>query len=208
MLSAPYRRPPSEAATDIAFRNVFVCSMADLFGKWVPVEWIEAVLRVVRENPQWNFLFLTKFPVRMAEFEYPDNAWLGTTVDLQARVPNAERAMRKVKAKVKWLSLEPLIESLEFSDLSQFQWVVIGGASPSTLTPEWRPPRAWVWNLTIKARAAGCLIYHKTNLAEHRLKEFPGRPQLEPIEAPEVFHYLTKEHAHDDLVRIEILRSK
>lgn len=99
MLSAPYRRPPSEAATDISYRNIFTCSMADLFGNWVPKEWIEAVLRVVRENPQWNFLFLTKFPLRMTEFEYPDNAWLGTTVDLQARVPNAERATRPPSAR-------------------------------------------------------------------------------------------------------------
>jgi hypothetical protein len=47
-------------------RNVFVCSMADLFGKWVPVEWINAVLESIERNPQWTFLLLTKFPVRMA----------------------------------------------------------------------------------------------------------------------------------------------
>jgi protein gp37 len=158
---------------------------------------------VVRDNPQWNFLFLTKFPIRMAEFEYPPNAWLGTTVDLQARVKNAERAMRQVKASVKWLSLEPLIEPLHFDDLSAFQWIVIGGASASTQTPEWRPPRAWVWDLTMRARAAGCLVYHKTNLAEHRLKEFPSCPEAEPTEAPEALRYLTKQGPHHDLVRIE-----
>src|SRR5215831_10653251 len=41
--SAPYRKVPLEAATDISFRNIITCSMADLFGQWVPKEWIEAV---------------------------------------------------------------------------------------------------------------------------------------------------------------------
>jgi protein gp37/ParB-like chromosome segregation protein Spo0J len=198
-LIAPYTTPvPAMAQQDMSYRNVFMCSMADMFGQWVPTEWIETILETVRENPQWNFLFLTKFPIRMAEFEYPDNAWLGTTVDLQARVKNAERAMRKVKAKVKWLSLEPLLESLQFEDLSTFNWIVIGGASPireasTGPTPEWRPPRRWVWDLTGKALDAGCLVYHKTNLNNERLKMFPNDPnplQIEPGAAPSVFKYL------------------
>ena len=191
-LRMPYNTVvPKHAERDPSYRNVFTCSMADLFGSWVPKEWIEAVLKVVADNPQWNFLFLTKFPQRMAEFVYPDNAWLGTTVDLQARVKNAERAMAKVKAKVKWLSLEPLIEPLEFDDLSAFQWIVIGGASRSSETPEWQPPRRWVWELTFKAQDAGCLVYHKTNL-HNRLKMFPGDAfaEAELQSAPAQFHYL------------------
>ena len=42
------------------------------------------------------------FPHRVAEFDFPDNAWVGTTVDCQARVANAEKAFRKVRAGVKW----------------------------------------------------------------------------------------------------------
>lgn len=197
-LCAPYKTAlPSQAAKDISYKNVFLCSMADLFGRWVPKEWIDVVLATVRDNPQWNFLLLTKFPVRMAEFEYPDNAWLGTTVDLQARVKNAERAMANLRAKVKWLSVEPLLEPLHFEDLSVFQWIVVGGASPVTRvstgpTPEWRPPWEWVWNLSVEANRAGCLVYHKTNLNHERVKEFPGDPNAKahPHAAPDVFHYL------------------
>jgi protein gp37 len=72
----------------------------------VPREWIEAVLEQVAANPQWTFLFLTKFPQRLAEFDFPINAWVGTTVDAQARVRNAEVAFAKVRATVRWLSLE------------------------------------------------------------------------------------------------------
>jgi hypothetical protein len=95
------------------------------------------------------------------------------------------------------LSVEPLLEPLRFEDLNAFQWIVIGGASPTDATtgptPEWRPPRRWVWDLTLQAMAAGCLVYHKTNLNNDRLKMFPGDPnpaQVEPDAAPPVFQYL------------------
>jgi ParB/RepB/Spo0J family partition protein len=146
--------PPPEAAQDTGYKNIFTCSMADLFGNWVPKEWIEEVLSVVREAKQWNFLFLTKFPQRLREFSFPRNARIGTTVDLQARVANPERAMRQVDAAVKWVSIEPLIEPIKM-DFSIFQWVVIGGASASTQTPEWKPPRSWVIDLTARALEAG-----------------------------------------------------
>ena len=170
--------------------------MADLWGRWVPNKWIEAVLNVVRDNPQWNFLFLTKFPKRMAEFDIPFNAWMGTTVDMNARIPAAEKAFSKVKCDVKWLSVEPMLEDLNFNDLSVFDWVVMGGSSQSNNTPEWVPPFDWVNNLHNQARAANCMVYQKTNLfgkvAErypNRLREFPGMEKNEII-LPNSFKYL------------------
>jgi protein gp37 len=177
------------AVKALGLRNVFVCSMADLFGRWVPAEWIEAVLAEARAAPQWNFLFLTKFPIRMAEFDFPDNAWVGTTVDCQARVANAERAFRKVKAGVKWLSVEPLLEPLTFRDLGAFQWLVIGGSSASSQTPEWHPPRQWVDDLEAEAARRGVIVYEKTNLLARR-RGYPGLPESEPREAPESLRYL------------------
>ena len=189
-LSAPLNSaPPKEAATDVGWKNIFTCSMADLFGNWVPAEWITTVLDVARQATQWNFLMLTKFPQRLAEFEFPDNVWTGTTVDCRARVAVAERAMRQVKASVKWVSIEPMIEPIEM-DFSLFQWVVIGGASPSSQTPEWRPPRRWVIDATHRAMAAGCAVYHKTNLNPERLRSYPGFDDKEPAKAPSPFHYL------------------
>jgi protein gp37 len=161
----------------IALGNVFVCSMADLFGRWVPTEWVERVLEVVRSTPQWTYLFLTKFPVRMAEFDFPPNTWVGTTVDMQARVANAERAFRKVKCGVKWLSCEPMIEPLHFTDLGAFDWIVIGGASKSTHTPEWHPPLDWVAVLEVDALKNGVPFYEKSNLYPHlkRVRMYPGQ---------------------------------
>jgi protein gp37 len=196
-LTAPQNQKVPDKS-DVAAKNIFTCSMADLFGRWVPPEWIEKVLSVVSVNPQWNFLFLTKFPKRMSEFNIPNNAWLGTTVDLQARVSNAERAFEKVKAPVRWLSIEPMCEPLKFKRLDLFDWVVIGGASQSKAvdgfpaTPDWNPAIDWIVDLHQQARAAGCKIYYKTNsgLSDMtRIREFPGSEDLGKS-APPVFDYL------------------
>lgn len=188
---------PREAETDTRFRNVFTCSMADLFGRWVPREWIEAVLGTIADNPQWNFLCLTKFPKRMAEFEIPANAWMGTTVDLQARIPNAETAFAKVKSGIRWLSVEPMLEPLKFKRLDLFQWIVIGGASKSSQTPEWRPPLPWINDLVAQADAAGVRVYFKTNLLGNRRLELPFDAPIkaDPTAAPEVFNYLGQQKA-------------
>jgi protein gp37 len=198
-LLAPSHVKPRDASTDWRERNVFTCSMADLFGRWVPAEWIEAVLDACRAAPEWTFLFLTKFPQRMAEFDLPNNGWYGTTVDLQARVPNAEKAFAKIKAKspnVKgWLSVEPMLEQLRFERLDLFNWVVIGGASSTNKTPEWKPPFAWIADLTDRAREAGCRVWHKDNLHGSGVREMmDGLPVPQHLqEAPEVFRYLGRQ---------------
>jgi protein gp37 len=108
-------------------RRVFVCSMADLYGRWVPKEWIEKVHASEIENPQWTYIHLTKFPKRYLEVALPPTGWIGASVDEQKRVKSTEDAFRRIDGvAVKWLSLEPLRGPLEFSDLSMFDWVVIG----------------------------------------------------------------------------------
>ena len=199
-LDAPSRtNVPAEAEADIRFRNVFACSMADLFGRWVPETWIESILDRMNDNPQWNFLCLTKFPKRMAEFDIPANAWMGTTVDLQARVKNAETAFARLAGRpgIRWLSIEPMLEPLKFERLDLFDWVVIGGASRSTQTPEFKPPFEWIVDLVAQAREAGTRVYFKTNLLGNRLLEMPFDAPIvaDPSEAPEVFRYLGKARA-------------
>lgn len=194
-LQAPFNTyPPKAAENDVSYKNVFTGSMADIFGRWVPAEWIEAVIWQVSENPQWNFLFLTKFPQRVHEFDdLPENAWMGTTVDCQERVANAEKAFAKMKGGIKWLSVEPMLTPLKFSRLELFDWVVIGGASRSSQTPAWVPPFDWVADLHEQAREAGCAIYHKDNLGLGdgiRLKEFPWH-QRDKKTLPDALKYLS-----------------
>lgn len=177
--------PKDKAEEDPSYRNVFLCSMADLFGRWVPREWIDRILREAGDNSQWNFLCLTKNPQRVADFVFPDNVWIGTTVDRQERVRGAEEAFIKVRCKTKWLSCEPLLAPLRFSRMNVFQWVVIGGASRSERTSAWRPPMDWLVGVHVQARKAGLRIYYKTNAGLEdgtRIREFPWvEPRLKEL---------------------------
>lgn len=182
---------PAAHRGDPAWRRVFVCSMADLYGRWVPDEWIARVHESMSAAPWWEYLLLTKFPSRYIDLDLPKNAWVGTSVDEQKRVRIAEDAFRKVgDVKVKWLSLEPLREPLEFTDLSMFDWVVIGAQTetrqPSKVEPAFAPPFEWVARIVIQAREAGCKIHMKPNLLG---RTDPGSPGMEllneyPIDDP------------------------
>ncbi len=156
----------------IGDRNVFVVSMGDLFGDWVDQEWIDAVLESVRKYPQWNYLFLTKNPKRLVDIDWPDNAWVGTTVDCQTRVKPAEEAFEKIKAKVKFLSCEPLSEEITFTNLKLFDWVIIGARSKTSGVPAMQPKSGWVKSLMCQAWNAGCKVYCKPNL-KAGVKEYP-----------------------------------
>jgi protein gp37 len=158
-------------------KNVFTCSMSDLFGKWVPEEWILQVFESVKKSPEWNFLFLTKFPQRLQEINdklggFPDNVWVGTTVDTQSRVALAEKAFKNIDAKVKWLSIEPMLEPLNFSSLDMFDLIAIGGQSRTTKEPEFQPEWIWVEDLLAQARKSNTSVYFKENLRS-RPKELP-----------------------------------
>ena len=167
-LDAPFlKKPPS--SEDPRSKRIFTCSMADLFGKWVPEDWIMSVFDVVTRNPQWDFLFLTKFPQRLQEINdklggFSDNVWVGASVDTQARVALTEKAFKGIKAKVKWLSCEPLLGSVKFSSLDMFDLVAIGAQSPANGLPAFQPEWTWVFNLLEQAEASNCKIYWKENL--------------------------------------------
>jgi protein gp37 len=170
---------PEQAKTDPRYGRVFVCSMADLYGKWVPNEWIEQVHKSCIDNPKWEYLMLTKFPRRYVGLDLPKTAWLGTSVDEQKRVRLAEEAFREIKdVRVKWLSLEPLLAELKFSDLSMFDWVVIGAQSateqPDGTVAAFAPPIEWVTRLTDQAHEAGCGVYQKENLIGKPDQQSPG----------------------------------
>ena len=109
--------------------------MGELFGKWVPQKWIDDVMEAVITSPQWNYLFLTKNPERYIGMKWPDNAWVGTTVDVQSRVKSAEDAFKQFNAPVKFVSCEPMLEDIVFSDIGIFDWVIIGGRSKSSGMP-------------------------------------------------------------------------
>ena len=97
----------------------------------------------------------------------------------------AERAFRDVKAGVRWLSVEPMMERLTFTSLEMFNWIVIGGATRSTQTPAFDPPMEWVLHLLQQAHVAGIeSVYAKANL--RALRGYPGVPSQQLADAEAV----------------------
>ncbi len=185
-LDAPSNTILPDTEKDPRKGRVFVCSMADLFGNWVPQDWIDQVYASMAAAPQWRYLTLTKFPQRYKRSGVPPHLWAGTSVDSQRRVKIAEESMKAVPAAVRWLSIEPLLEPLQFTDLSWCDWMVIGSQTatrqPTGIVPEFAPPLEWVIDLLEQARSAGVAVYLKPNLMGRLGPDDPGM-QL-PMEMP------------------------
>lgn len=122
----------------------FVNSMSDLFHEKVPFEYIGRVFDVMARAPQHTFQVLTKRAERMAVFcrdiRVPPNVWLGVSVENRKHgVPRID-VLRTIDAAVRFLSVEPLLEDLGQIDLSDIQWVIVGGESgrkARPMKPEW-----------------------------------------------------------------------
>ncbi|MCH3924081.1 MAG: phage Gp37/Gp68 family protein [Bacteroidales bacterium] len=112
--------------------NVFVCSMSDLFNKDVPFEFIDKVLDVIRKTPQHNYQILTKRANIMNEYfstrEIPNNIWVGTTVECKEEKGRID-LIRNLKAHIKFLSCEPLLNDLGILNLQGIDWIIVGGES-------------------------------------------------------------------------------
>ena len=166
-------------------KNIFVCSMADLFGKWVPDEWIEEVFKVCEETPQHNYMFLTKNPNRYLKLakagKLPtrENMWYGTTItrakDLYMYCTDEWHS---------FLSIEPLLEdmgkwySAEYEADNKPEWVVIGAESGNRkekVTPE----KDWVMRIAEDCSKYGIPLFMKDSLIpivgeENMKREFPA----------------------------------
>lgn len=126
-------------------RMVFVNSMSDLFHKDVPIEFIQSVFRVMRENPQHVFQILTKradlllYYDKEGFLEWSDNIWMGVSVENKTFMKRID-LLRQTNARTKFLSCEPLIGPLPNLDLTGIDWVIVGGESGRTPRPmkkEW-----------------------------------------------------------------------
>ncbi len=122
---------------------VFVNSMSDLFHKDIPLDFIQKVFKVMNENPQHVFQVLTKRAERLfelhTELKWTHNIWMGVSVE-NDKVRNRIEFLSQTNARVKFLSLEPLIGPLANLNLKNIDWVIVGGESghkPRLMKPEW-----------------------------------------------------------------------
>lgn len=143
-------------------RNIFVCSMSDLFHKDVPFEFVDKVMQVITETPQHRYQLLTKRADRMEEFfraqEVPKNVWLGVTVEVQSSKSRIDCLRNIQNAPIRFLSCEPLLEDLGALDLSGIDWIIVGGESGNQA----RPMREeWVMSIKAQCDEAGKTFFFK-----------------------------------------------
>ena len=182
-------------------RSVFMVSMGDLFGSWVPAWYIELVLEEVRQHPGWFCFFLTKNPSRLGDFTFPANCAVGLTITGDDNGFNGPmtptdqlRVYEKLAAKLgrvegaafTWLSLEPFRAPVH--DLSAFfdngvQMVAVGGQSRTSFSPAFQPEIAWVESVRRQVRDAGLHLFEKENLLV-RPKEIPFPATAPPVPQP------------------------
>lgn len=158
--------------------NIFVCSMSDLFGEWVPDEWIRRVFEACEAAPWHNYLFLTKNPGRLQkmyaasvvrewnaihpENRHPqtdelsgitplpqhDNWWWGSTVTK----PHDRRFQGGIGDHT-FLSIEPLHGYLDagLGSFGSAEWIIVG-AETGNRRDKVTPKREWIENIIEAAR--------------------------------------------------------
>ncbi|MFA5848855.1 MAG: phage Gp37/Gp68 family protein [Bacteroidales bacterium] len=144
-------------------KMIFVNSMSDLFHEKLPIEYIQQIFKVIKENPHHVFQVLTKRADILRYYdsegwlEWPHNLWMGVTVenkDVMGRIEN----LRNTGARVKFLSCEPLLSSLPDMNLQGIDWVIVGGESGRTPRPI---KEEWVLGIKEQCQNANVAFYFK-----------------------------------------------
>lgn len=172
--------------------RVFVSSMGDLFGKWVPDAWIAEVFEACKRAPRHVYMFLTKNPQRYIDLAQAGklpaepNFWYGTTIT----GPDMPFFFwDKVNS---FVSIEPLLEPFtteeagEENPFERVGWVIVG-AMTGPGSKYHQPKRSWVEAIVQKAREAGTPVFMKDSLKEtwgedliqelpEAMKDLPGGP--------------------------------
>lgn len=119
-------------------RRIFVNSMSDLFHKDIDPEFIRSVFDTMNKAHWHSFQVLTKRSDRLVELSkmlpWSENIWQGVSVE-DHRVVHRIDDLRKVPAKIRFLSIEPLIGPVGKLDLSGIHWVIVGGESGHNARP-------------------------------------------------------------------------
>lgn len=147
--------------------RVFVGSMTDMFHPQVDPEFVQAVLDVCRRLPEHVWIFLTKRPQNAADWrlDWPENAWVGTSVgtghggDYPSTTHRIEQ-LRDVDCPTKWVSFEPLIEPIGDVALDHIDWMVVGGES-ATDDARRDMEHEWARDLLRQAREQDVAFYFK-----------------------------------------------
>lgn len=145
--------------------NIFVCAMSDMFGFWVPPNWIEEIFESCEAAPQHNYLFLTKNVRRYHDLAFEgklpkqDNFWYGVTVT------NEKGSCIWSLERKTFVSIEPLlgrigVDQWSFGGLSKQSWIIIG-AETGYRKGKIMPKREWIEEIVEQARKFHIPVFMK-----------------------------------------------
>ena len=169
-------------------RNIFVCSMADLFGEWVPGEWIREIVEACDAAPQHRYLFLTKNPSRYKEldslvhwpsFEETDIEKSRPYMMLGASATNDAQMKSAYDSDADWVSIEPIHEPLlpewfvssigsddgQSIEFRRWEWVVIG-AETGNRKDKIIPKKEWIQEIADICLQEGTPVFMKESLRD------------------------------------------
>jgi len=160
--------------------RIFVGSMADLFGHWVPADQIWQIMDIMQRAHWHTFQTLSKYPIRLPEFNpFPPNVWVGVSLPA-GRLMSATgaaralktylRQMTRIEASVRFMSIEPLwfdaghvfAEWAAHNGGLPFEWVVVGAATSGPKT--FQPDPVWVQRLLNVLDEQAVPVFFKGNL--------------------------------------------
>lgn len=173
-------------------QNIFVGSMADLFGRWVPTKWIVEVLDICRKAPQHNYLFLTKFPERYVELDHlallphEENFWYGATIANAKQMKRAADSIGQLRQEVRsFFSMEPLMEDVARSEAWELSyngayanWIIIG-AMTGPGSESQQPCREWVERIVDDAKNELSPFYPIPVFMKGNLRKVWGRDLIQ-----------------------------
>jgi protein gp37 len=163
------RLVPEKLAEPLRWKTpkmVFVNSMSDLFHKDVPDDYVQSVVRVMRTANWHAYQVLTKRSERMrdllqttlADAAAEPHIWWGVSVENRRHgLPRIDH-LRQAPARVRFLSIEPLLEDLGAINLEGIHWVIVGGESGPGARPM---DRDWVLSIRDQCQAAGVAFFFK-----------------------------------------------
>ena len=144
-------------------KMIFVNSMSDLFHNDIPIDYIQKIFRVMKDNPQHVFQILTKRADILHYYDsegwldWTHNIWMGVTVE-DNTVTKRIDLLRETGARVKFLSCEPLLSDLPNLNLHNIDWVIVGGESGRTPRPI---KEEWVLNIQEQCNTQSVAFYFK-----------------------------------------------
>jgi protein gp37 len=170
--------------------RIFIGSTFELFGGFIPDEWLSDIFLKVKLYPWHTFIFLTKCPQNLPK-QFPDNCWVGVSATNQADVDKRLPELCKIDAPVRFVSCEPLLsqidlrlylpswgsagttfenpEGLERFDLdgspvNPINWLIIGQQTPVKKTTQ--PKVEWVKEIVDACDNAKIPVFLKNNLTD------------------------------------------